>query len=207
MNAFAALAEEHLELVEVVLGEAGRADDRVHVVRRAPPQVLARTGDDGEVDAHLGPGVDQRVGRRRDVESVPATRRPACCGSTAATSSQSVAPEHGLAHRRSHAPTGAEHPDSDHSRDYRPTLRTERPRQEDTLHEVLGVERADDGQHTRLLREHPLDHPVRVLHRDRLDLRDERVDQMEPRWWSARCAPDAMHPARARLQRRPRSTP
>ena len=43
MNAFAALwPNRFVELVEVVLGEAGGADDRVHVVRRAPAQVLAR---------------------------------------------------------------------------------------------------------------------------------------------------------------------
>ena len=46
-----AVREELGALVEVVVGEAGGADDRVHVVRGAPAQVLARRADHGEVDA------------------------------------------------------------------------------------------------------------------------------------------------------------
>ena len=103
-----AVSEELRELVEVVLGEAGRADHRVHVVRGTPAQVLAGRVDHGEVDAHVGGAASIVSGRRGDRQLGAGDRlAPRARGSTAATSSQSDAPStaaHTVAPMRPPAP-------------------------------------------------------------------------------------------------------
>ena len=72
-GAITALALRRLEagpeVVDVGRGEAGRADDRVDVVVRAPDEVLAGGVDHGEVDHDLGLGVGERVEMRRDLHA------------------------------------------------------------------------------------------------------------------------------------------
>ena len=86
------------ELVEVVVGEPGGADDRVDAVLGAPREVLAGGVDHGEVDRDLGAGVGaapRRCARpacRARRSRAAAGRCPRGSGSTAATSSSSGSP-------------------------------------------------------------------------------------------------------------------
>ena len=66
--------EQMAQLVELVVAETRRADDRVHLVHRAPAQVAHRRLGHGEVDGHLG------AARRPSPAALAAIATPAAAG-------------------------------------------------------------------------------------------------------------------------------
>ena len=168
-------------------------------------EVLARGVDHGEVDRDLGAGVEERVGARRDVDARRRRRRAAggrCrrgSGSTAATSSSSGSSSDRAAHRRTHAPAGAEHADPDHpahalgglghvtaAQDWRASLRRPGPDRRPSV-------RAPGA-------EHPVDDPGDVVGGDRFDPLDHLVDARDLAQRELGPA-DAVHAARRALER------
>ena len=112
-------AKRSRELGELVLGEAGRADDRVHAVLRAPAQVLAAASITVKSTATSAPASSSALALRRDLDlrAVHAELIEVDAGVMRVDRGDELhvgRVEHGLAHRRAHAPAGTEHPDADH---------------------------------------------------------------------------------------------
>ena len=112
--------ESRSQPVELVLGEARRADDRVHAVVGTPTEVLARGLEHGEVDRDLGPGVGERV---RDTQDLQTGCGDAELGEVdpdvervdGGDEVELGIVEHRLADGLAHAATGAEHAHSGHA--------------------------------------------------------------------------------------------
>src|ERR1700722_908837 len=108
------------EVGELGLGEPGGADDRVHTVVGAPREVLARGVEHGEVNRYLRVGVSHRGRLRRHlhVGALYAELAEIDAGVLRVDRGNELEArrvDHRPAHRRAHAPCGAEYSYPNHA--------------------------------------------------------------------------------------------
>ena len=192
ITAFVGALEEFGELDQLGLGESGGPDDRVHVVRRAPTDVLPGRVEHGEVDRDLGAG---------DLELMGFGREPDCTRVGTRVHRVDRGDKlhvggfvDGATHSRSHPPAGTEHTDPNHvGGAYEVTL----PSAEGEFGIGMG---ADDRQRAGRAREDAVDDPGNVVGGDGFDAGDQLLEARDLTFDQLR-APEAAHPTRRCLQR------